>query len=465
MLSTLERQRIELTSTVRASTTGMLYVLDEPSVGLHPSNVQGLRKTITALAGNGNSVVVEHERELIRSADWVIELGPAAGAMGGTVIAPGTPGQLEIDPRSIMGPFLAGAAAVRGDRPARADPSGQMAIEIGDLYNLPGFASAPPPNLTRGRLLDPARTDLNPTQVLEEQHWRPNVTPGRAAPGNGSRWQPTAARFACLGWARLPGYSRGIGQTVNKGAVATMAAETPTIVLVHGAWADATGFDAEVRALQRRGFRAIGFANPLRDLAGDAAYLAEFLHSLTGPIVLVGHSYGGNVISAAATGNDRVRALVYLNGWMCDEGESQQQLLERFEGSLVGPAIRPVPFTGPDGSEGADLFLDPELFREAFAADVDPETAAVMAAAQRPYAAAAFAAAPSGPPAWKTLPCWYLLGTQDKAIPPALQRFMAERANATIVEVAASHVSFVSQPEAATQLILQAVEATAAARP
>ena len=465
MLSTLERQRIELTSTVRASTTGMLYVLDEPSVGLHPSNVQGLRKTITALAGNGNSVVVEHERELIRSADWVIELGPAAGAMGGTVIAPGTPGQLEIDPRSIMGPFLAGAAAVRGDRPARADPSGQMAIEIGDLYNLPGFASAPPPNLTRGRLLNPARTDLNPTQVLEEQHWRPNVTPGRAAPGNGSRWQPRAARFACLGWARLPGYSRGIGQTVNKGAVATMAAETPTIVLVHGAWADATGFDAEVRALQRRGFRAIGFANPLRDLAGDAAYLAEFLHSLTGPIVLVGHSYGGNVISAAATGNDRVRALVYLNGWMCDEGESQQQLLERFEGSLVGPAIRPVPFTGPDGSEGADLFLDPELFREAFAADVDPETAAVMAAAQRPYAAAAFAAAPSGPPAWKTLPCWYLLGTQDKAIPPALQRFMAERANATIVEVAASHVSFVSQPEAATQLILQAVEATAAARP
>ena len=244
-----------------------------------------------------------------------------------------------------------------------------------------------------------------------------------------------------------------------------MAAETATIVLVHGAWADATGFDAEIRALQRRGLHAIGFANPLRDLAGDATYLAEFLRSLTGPIVLVGHSYGGNVISSAATGNDQVRALVYFNGWMCDEGESQQQLLERFEGSLVGPAIRPVPFTGPDGSEGADLFLDPESFGEAFAADVDPETAAVMAAAQRPYAAAAFAAAPSGPPAWKTLPCWYLLGTEDKAIPPSLQHFMAERANATIVEVPASHVSFVSQPEAATQLILQAVEATASARP
>jgi excinuclease ABC subunit A len=139
-LSTGERQRIELTSTVRESTTGMLYVLDEPSVGLHPANVVGLSKTITALTGNGNTVVVvEHERELIRAADWVIELGPGAGAQGGTVIAEGTPGQLETDPRSIMGPFLAGATAVPRDRPARAghrEQTGQIAIEIGDLYNL-----------------------------------------------------------------------------------------------------------------------------------------------------------------------------------------------------------------------------------------------------------------------------------------------------------------------------------------
>jgi pimeloyl-ACP methyl ester carboxylesterase len=243
-----------------------------------------------------------------------------------------------------------------------------------------------------------------------------------------------------------------------------MASETPTIVLVHGAWADATGFDLEIRALRERGFTVIGFANPLRDLAADARYLAELLRTLSGPIVLVGHSYGGNVISVAAVGNDQVTALVYLNGWMCDEGESQQQLLEKFEGSLVGPSIRPVPFTGPDGTEGVDLYLDREAFHEAFAADVDPETAAVMAAAQRPYAVAAFAGTPSGPLAWKTLPCWYLLGTDDKAIPPTLQRFMAERANATIVEVPASHVSFVSQPEAATQLILQAVEATSRSR-
>jgi excinuclease ABC subunit A len=144
-LSTGERQRIELTSTVRASTTGMLYVLDEPSVGLHPSNVEGLRKTITALAGNGNSVVVvEHERELIRAADWVIELGPAAGRQGGTVIAQGTPSQLEADPRSIIGPFLAGATAVSRDLPARPEPAGEISLEIGDLYNLHNVTAAFP---------------------------------------------------------------------------------------------------------------------------------------------------------------------------------------------------------------------------------------------------------------------------------------------------------------------------------
>jgi excinuclease ABC subunit A len=144
-LSTGERQRIELTSTVRASTTGMLYVLDEPSVGLHPSNVQGLLKTITALAGNGNSViVVEHEREVIRSADWIIELGPAAGTKGGTVIAQGPPGQLAEDPDSIIGRFLAGAQATSRDRQARPGPGGQITLEIGDLYNLHDVTAAFP---------------------------------------------------------------------------------------------------------------------------------------------------------------------------------------------------------------------------------------------------------------------------------------------------------------------------------
>jgi pimeloyl-ACP methyl ester carboxylesterase len=178
-----------------------------------------------------------------------------------------------------------------------------------------------------------------------------------------------------------------------------MAAETPTIVFVHGAWADATGFGGSIRSLSDRGFGAIGFANPLRHLTGDAAYLAALLATISGPIVLVGHSYGGAVMSNAAAGNQQVQALVFVAGWMPDEGESIQQLLESavFGDSLVPAALRPVPFTNPDGSEGVDLYLDRELFPEAFAADVDPEMAAVMAASQRPWSGAG-AATPSGPP-------------------------------------------------------------------
>ncbi|TFV74503.1 alpha/beta hydrolase [Blastococcus sp. CT_GayMR20] len=245
----------------------------------------------------------------------------------------------------------------------------------------------------------------------------------------------------------------------------TQSGETrPTIVLVHGAWADASGFAAEIRGLRDRGFRAIGFANPLRGLADDARYLADYLGSLSGPLVLVGHSYGGAVISVAATGNSHVKALVYFSGWLPDEGESIAQVFEqRSEGSLVGPALRPQPFTARDGSEGGqDLYLDRGQFHAAFAADVDRDTSDVMAATQRPWSGAGFYE-PSGAPAWKTIPSWYLLCTEDKAIPAATQRYMAERANARIQEVAASHAAMVSQPEAATELILQAAGATSPA--
>ena len=245
-----------------------------------------------------------------------------------------------------------------------------------------------------------------------------------------------------------------------------MATETPTIVFVHGAWADASGFDGSMRALRDRGFAVIGAANPLRHLTGDTAGLAALLGTISGPIVLVGHSYGGAVMSNAATGNEQVQALVFIAGWMPDEGESIQQLLEAeaFGDSLVPAALRPVPFKNPDGSEGVDLYLDRDLFPETFAADVDPDAAAVMAATQRPWSGAA-AATPSGPPGWRSIPSWYLVGTEDRAIPPAGQRFMAERANAQIEEVAASHASMVSQPETVTRLILSAVEATSRSRP
>ena len=202
-----------------------------------------------------------------------------------------------------------------------------------------------------------------------------------------------------------------------------MPADTPTIVFVHGAWADATGFGASIRALSDRGFAAIGFANPLRHLTGDAAYLAALLRTISSPIVLVGHSYGGAVMSNAATGNEQVQALVFIAGWMPDEGESIQQLLEAeaFADSLVPAALRPVPFKNPDGSEGVDPYLDRDLFPEAFAADVDPETAQVMAATQRPWSGAG-AATPSGPAGWRSIPSWYLLGTEEPRRAPGTTR-------------------------------------------
>lgn len=239
-----------------------------------------------------------------------------------------------------------------------------------------------------------------------------------------------------------------------------MGTTTPTVVFVHGAWADNSGFDGSIRALRGQGLRAVGAANPLRDLRSDAAYVAGLLRSIEGPVVMVGHSYGGAVISNAATGNDQVQALVYVNGWVPDEGESLVELAQLNEGSLIGDSLRPVRYENADGSEVVDLYIDQEKFRAAFAGDVDAETAHVMAVAQRPFTEAAFGA-PSGPVAWRSVRSWYLLGTEDRAIPPATQRYMAERAKASIVEVPASHASMVSQPDAVTELILTAVNATA----
>jgi pimeloyl-ACP methyl ester carboxylesterase len=239
-----------------------------------------------------------------------------------------------------------------------------------------------------------------------------------------------------------------------------MDSTKPTVVFVHGAWADNSGWDGSIRTLRGQGFRAVGAANPLRDLRSDAAYVAALLRSIEGPIVMVGHSYGGAVISNAATGNDQVTALVYINGWVPDEGESLIQLAELNEGSLIPDSLQPVPHKNADGSDVVDLYLDQEKFRAAFAGDVDPETAQVMAVTQRPFTETAFGA-PSGPVAWRSMPSWYLLGTEDKAIPPATQRYMAERAKASIVDIPASHASMVSQPAAVSDLILTAVNATA----
>jgi pimeloyl-ACP methyl ester carboxylesterase len=223
----------------------------------------------------------------------------------------------------------------------------------------------------------------------------------------------------------------------------------PTVVLVHGAFADASGFGAVTDRLQDRGYTVISPANPLRGPASDAAYVASVMKTIDGPIVLVAHSYGGAVISEAATQVANVKALVYLNALALDAGETNLGITERFPNEF-GKALRPRPF--PDG---VDLYVDPARFHSLFAADLPARTAARMASAQRPVSAAAVNE-PSTEPAWKTIPSWYLIGRQDKVISPAAQRFMAKRAKARTVEINSSHVSYISHPAQVTDLILRA---------
>jgi pimeloyl-ACP methyl ester carboxylesterase len=229
----------------------------------------------------------------------------------------------------------------------------------------------------------------------------------------------------------------------------------PTIVLVHGAWADASSFNDVSNRLQKRGFTVVAPANPLRGLSSDSAYLSSILATISGPIVLVGHSYGGMVITDAATGNTNIKALVYIAAFAPDAGDSLGSLGAMNPGSELGPTtllFRPYP-------TGLDVYIVPEAFREVFAADVEAHTAAVMAAGQRPLDASALGE-PSGEPAWKTIPSWYMVADQDHAIPPATEQFMAQRAGATTVEVNSSHVAMISMPTAVTDLILDAVKAT-----
>jgi pimeloyl-ACP methyl ester carboxylesterase len=228
----------------------------------------------------------------------------------------------------------------------------------------------------------------------------------------------------------------------------------PTIVLVHGAFADASGFGAVTSRLQDRGYTVISPANPLRGPASDAAYVASVMKTIDGPILLVAHSYGGAVITEAANEVDNVKALVYLNALALDEGESNLDITERFPNQFVD-ALLPRPFPQPDGTQGTDLYVDPARFHALFAIDVPARTAAQMASAQRPLSLAA-AQEKSTAPAWKTIPSWYLIGRQDEVINPAAQRFMAKRAHAHTIEINSSHVSYISHPEEVARLILRA---------
>jgi pimeloyl-ACP methyl ester carboxylesterase len=233
----------------------------------------------------------------------------------------------------------------------------------------------------------------------------------------------------------------------------------PTIVLVHGAFADASGWSTVAESLQRRGYTVYAPPNPLRGLTSDAEYVKAFIATLPGPLILVGHSYGGAVITNAATGNPNVKALVYIAAYALDEGESvaaANELGGHPEESQLLANVVPRPFPGA-GPGDADVYINPTAFRAVFAADLPAKQTAFMAAGQRPGAFAAFAT-PSGVPAWRTIPSWYLVATEDHTIPPTAERVMAARANAHTIEIHSSHVAMMSHPDVTTRLILDAVK-------
>jgi pimeloyl-ACP methyl ester carboxylesterase len=229
----------------------------------------------------------------------------------------------------------------------------------------------------------------------------------------------------------------------------------PTVVLVHGAFADASGWSGVIGRLQKDGYPVIAPANPLRSLSGDSAYIASVLQQTPGPLVVVGHSYGGAVITNAAAGDGNVKALVYVDAFIPAVGEKTVDL-----GGVDSELPTAIEFKGfpPFGSADVDIYLKKDRLRAVFAADVSEKTAAVMWASQRPLAAAT-GAEPTTAEAWRTIPSWALIGRQDRTITPDALRSMATRARAQVVEIDSSHVPMISHPDAVTDVIERAAEA------
>jgi pimeloyl-ACP methyl ester carboxylesterase len=274
-------------------------------------------------------------------------------------------------------------------------------------------------------------------------------------------WLQVIVLATCLIFIALAGLPSQVGSA--KAAAARTSQPKPTIVLIHGAWADGSSWSDVVEKLQKDGYTVDVPPNPLRGLASDAAYIASFLQTITGPIVLVGHSYGGAVITNAALSNPNVKALVYVDAFIPDQGETVLQLTSAQPGSCLAgdptTVFNFVPYPGgPVGD--VDLYVKPSVFPGCFANDLPARTGAVLAATQRPLAFSA-ASQPSGMPAWKTIPSWALVGTIDQVIPPAELLVMAQRANANTVQVKASHLPMISRPDAVTDLITAAANSTA----
>jgi pimeloyl-ACP methyl ester carboxylesterase len=247
--------------------------------------------------------------------------------------------------------------------------------------------------------------------------------------------------------------------------VANGGGPKPTIVLEHGAWADGSSWDEVIGLLQADGYTVYAPPNPLRGVANDSATLADFLKTITGPLILVGHSYGGMVITNAATGNPNVKALVYIDAFIPAQGETAFGLTAAQPGSCVGSAnaFTVVPYPGaPAGDFDTYLKAGPDQpypgFAQCFANGLPASRAAMLVVTQRPIAFSA-GSDPSGIPAWQTIPSWSLIGTADHVIPPAEQLFMSKRADAHITEIDAGHLSLISHPGAVTRVIIAAAQA------
>jgi pimeloyl-ACP methyl ester carboxylesterase len=236
-----------------------------------------------------------------------------------------------------------------------------------------------------------------------------------------------------------------------------MSDETPTVVLVHGAFADASSWNGVVELLQARGVKVTAPANPLRGIAIDSAYIASVLRQTPGPVLAVGHSYGGAVLSNAATGAENVLGLVYVAAFAPDEGEVLGEVTAGSKDSVLDAALVSLQYPSGDAGESAVEFaIDPAKFHDAFAADLPAEQSAVLAATQRPVAQAAFSE-PSGPPAWRRLPAWAAVASADTAAGTDVILSMAQRAGAKVTQLEGSHVIMISQPEAVTDVILAAL--------
>jgi len=239
-------------------------------------------------------------------------------------------------------------------------------------------------------------------------------------------------------------------ETADDAQDVTAAKTRPTIVLVHGAWADGTGWQHVIPLLEDDGYPVIAVQNPLISLANDVETTKRVIDAQTGPVIVVGHSYGGAVIGGAAAGNANVKALVYIAAFALDVNEPGGALLAQYPTALGAALV-------PDAA--GFLYIDRAKFRTVFAGDVDKTEARVMAAAQKPVFNGIFGESLTAA-AWKTIPSWYMVATEDKALSPAMERFLAKRMNATTVEIKSSHVPFISHPKDVVKLIEKAAKAT-----